>query len=293
MADTDTGNAPWFQGIQKLLDDYKKNADDAQQVIQAWSDSPGTNRQEYRDALHLQTVSQLRDFQLGAGIIGMSAGAEQSLMQTNYDLTRRNDLDMENQKSINRVNESRNTADLNVRQTQVEGSEQRKGLEITESGQTTRSLISEGGATDRARISEGGATDRALVGERAGNTQAGIQANAALGGERIRQGGETDRALIGTRSAERQIGLTGREQRKGMRESGSQDRQSAALGVFGQIGGRYTDQTGNTYDFGRGTIGTTGDESRRTIETQADQERRSLAFDRANAARTAIANTRR
>lgn len=256
MAASENQNQPWYDNIISLLNDYKQQMKDSEETIRSWNDAPGTNRQDYRDALHLQTVSQGREFMLGAGLMGVNSNIERQLMEDSANLDRRNTLDLATAEHGFNMESLRNTADLNVRQTRVEGEESRATTQLQESG-----------ATERAKISAEGQ----LASAKEGTEQA-----------RISDRGATERAGMGYASAEKQIGLTG-----------SQERQTTAMGILGQVGGRYSDQNGNTYDFGRGTIGETGEQSRQTIRTQADEERRTMAFDRANAARTAIANSRR
>jgi hypothetical protein len=289
MATTDSERSPWFEEIAGLLSSYKRDMDDASAVIKSWTDAPGTNRQEYRDALHLQTVSQGRDFQLGAGLLGLNSNLEKDLMTTSADLDRRNTLDLATaQHGFNREVIG-DMSEANLREIRETGAQDRAKTAMTEAGSTRRTEIATQGSVDVAKEGTKQADVTARYGyegqvgaAREGTRQAEISARANLSGEQLRQRGETQRAGMGYQSAERQIRLTGDE-----------GRQSGAMNIIGQVGGRFTDKAGNSYDFGRGTIGETGEQSRQTIRTQADEERRSLAFDRSNAVRTALSNSRR
>lgn len=105
--------------------------------------------------------------------------------------------------------------------------------------------------------------------ERTATTQADAARDvAAISGNssNYAQDQETRRFEGGLSSSERQIGLMGNEQRRTVETQGDQSRRS---------------------------IVTEGEQSRENIRTTGDEQRRSLAFDRANAAKTAIANSRR
>jgi vacuolar-type H+-ATPase subunit H len=111
-----------------------------------------------------------------------------------------------------------------------------------------------------------GAVESAREQGAAARDVADIQGRYGVDANRYSQDAETLRTREGLASAERQIGLTGSETRRTVETQGEQSRRN---------------------------IVTEGEQSRENIRTTGDEQRRSLAYDRANAAKTAISYSRR